>query len=500
MRIDARITQMTAILAATVVAAAAFWYWRVERSDEANFGASVQDFDQDIDLLPPRIKLPDVPPLPATIIPGMNLRLGVPVRVDDRRANGQNWEPSVVVVRPSVHGAGKDQVAVLWTQGRELPSNQTDTHLMQARTSNGGESYAASEFPLPVGVTGIPFDVMTAFDPVSNSAYAGAMATTGASVSVWVTRQTSAQNDFGAGVVANSGAHLDKGWTAAGPLPGNPQAGVLYLTYNSGLQRSLDGGLNFSAPPLPIDPGTGFQPRVQLGGQLTISYWASTGGQARMVTSSNGGTTLSAPLTIGSFSANLTALMNAVPGNFRIAPFVIHARDPNNGTLYVVYNDVTSVDADGANVDIVLQKSTNGGANWSARAIVNSDSSPTSDQFHPWLEVDASGRLHLIYQDVRRQRMPDNSTSGFVDVYYSLSEDGGTSWQEQRLTSTPIDSSLTNWSPFGPGTVQFVGDYLGIGVSPHAVYLAYPGDDQGQVAMYMLRVDLDDTIFSDGFQ
>ena len=81
-----------------------------------------------------------------------------------------------------------------------------------------------------------------------------------------------------------------------------------------------------------------------------------------------------------------------------------------------------------------------------------------------------------------------------------MSTDGGFSWQEQRLTDTPLASSASNWNPLGD-SVQFLGDYLGLAVSKHAAYVAYPGDDNGAVAMWVTRIDLPEPGgFSDGFE
>jgi len=381
---------------------------------------------------------------------------------------------------------------------------------MQARSTDGAASFVVSEAISPSGASGIPYDAMSAFDPVTRTAFSGAMSAnaTSGERAVWVAGESKNQSSFGSGVVVATGPVVDKGWMAAGPLPANPSTSALYLAYSSGLQRSLNGGSTFGAA-VPIDPlttatfGVGFQPRVGPGGQLTISYYSEGGsiavGEARFVTSNNGGQALSAPITIASTSANLSGLADAVPGSFRVAPFVIHARDPQTGALYAVYNDVTGTGPNGPNVDVLMKKSTNGGTSWSTAKIVSSDSTPPSAQFHPWLDIDATGRLHLLYLDNRRQPTADSDATAYVDVYYAFSEDGGQTWQEQRLTTTPLDSSTTNWSPFEPGSEQFIGDYLGMAVSPHAVYLAYPGDDRGEVAMYAVRVDLDDTIFSNGF-
>jgi hypothetical protein len=137
----------------------------------------------------------------------------------------------------------------------------------------------------------------------------------------------------------------------------------------------------------------------------------------------------------------------------------------------------------------VLRDSVDGGANWSEPRIVNGDGAPAGDQFMPWIECDAEGRLHLAYFDNRRNATPDASGIALLDVYYAMSTDGGSTWEEARLTSAALDGQSTWWNPLGYG-VRFVGDYIGLAVSRHAAYVAYPGDDAGEVAMMVTRIDL----------
>lgn len=146
------------------------------------------------------------------------------------------------------------------------------------------------------------------------------------------------------------------------------------------------------------------------------------------------------------------------------------------------------------------------GQNWSAPRIVNGDATAAGntalagDQIMPWIECDSFGRLHLSYFDTRRNPGPDSAQTGMFDVYQAISRDGGFSWEEQRLTDTPLSSGTSLLNSSG-APLQFLGHYLGLAVSKHAAYVVYPGDDNGATAMWISRIDLPDPgLFADGFE
>jgi Neuraminidase (sialidase) len=203
-------------------------------------------------------------------------------------------------------------------------------------------------------------------------------------------------------------------------------------------------------------------------------------------------------MVIGTFAAGAGALSQAAAGNYRMPPFVMHCVDPTSGRIYAIHNDVTQTVNGQADLNLLLRDSTDGGQTWSAPRIVNGDGTPPGDQVMPWIECDEQGRLHIAYFDNRRNPAPDAAPSTLLDVYYAMSRDGGHTWQETRLTTTPLDTATSNWSPYGTPT-QFVGDYLGIALSHNAAYVAYPGAASNGVALMVTRIDFGDRIFADGF-
>lgn len=105
-----------------------------------------------------------------------------------------------------------------------------------------------------------------------------------------------------------------------------------------------------------------------------------------------------------------------------------------SGTLYLVYADKVS----GRGLDILLIKSTNGGATWSTPVTLNDDLG-AADQFHPTLSVEPNGtggdKVTVTFYDRR-----DDSNNCYAHVYATQSIDNGASWSANvRQTSASSD-------------------------------------------------------------
>jgi hypothetical protein len=172
------------------------------------------------------------------------------------------------------------------------------------------------------------------------------------------------------------------------------------------------------------------------------------------------------------------------PGTFRVAPFVYFDVDHNDGTLYVVYFDTTEVIDGNYNIDIYFCKSVDQGETWTTPVVINADNDPPGDQFFPWLEVDGQGRIHIVYLDSRNTVQDDSASPdnvhGMFDAYYMISNDGGDSFQEFRLTPEPWDSEDDGLDR----VAQFIGDYLGLSVAGNRVYPVYLSTVNGDADIY----------------
>lgn len=116
---------------------------------------------------------------------------------------------------------------------------------------------------------------------------------------------------------------------------------------------------------------------------------------------------------------------------------------PNNGTIYINWSDQTNGTQD---TDVFLSKSTNGGATWSAPLRVNDDL-PGKQQFFSWMTIDqTNGYIYIVFYD--RRNHDDDQT----DVYLAHSTNGGTTFTNTKISTTP----------FFPNDTVFFGDYTNI--------------------------------------
>lgn len=81
------------------------------------------------------------------------------------------------------------------------------------------------------------------------------------------------------------------------------------------------------------------------------------------------------------------------------------------GTVYAVWEDYRA-----QNADIYLAKSTDGGTTFATNVRVDDSGSSYTDQISPCIAVDASGKIHVAWEDYRNEN---------ADIYYCTSSDGG---------------------------------------------------------------------------
>lgn len=101
---------------------------------------------------------------------------------------------------------------------------------------------------------------------------------------------------------------------------------------------------------------------------------------------------------------------------------------PRNGWNYIVTTQKNLSPA-GSDPDIVLNRSTDGGATWSAGIRVNQD--PLNNgkiQYFPAIHVDNDGGINIIYYDDR------TTTSDSTGVFLSRSMDGGDTWTDYEIS------------------------------------------------------------------
>jgi hypothetical protein len=296
---------------------------------------------------------------------------------------------------------------------------------------------------------------------------------------------------------------LDKGWLAAG-TDTQGQA-VIYHTDISGVRASRDGGETWADPQNVNNVLNLLQPLVLADGRLFISYLGRAGdnsAQALFVAGdSEASSSLRFPASLHDFAGSFTELTgSAVAGGFRVAPAAVVAQSPVDGRLFAVLHDVTARRAGAPrdlDVDVLLRVSSDGGRSWGAARNLSAGLAAYSDQFMPWLDIDAAGGLHLIYFETGTGPQADERESVDVHLWYARSLDAGASWQRTRLTPEPIPSQLTWWAPNGVlgssgnhPAFQFIGDYISLVSGSDAVFAGHPVYENGTLGMAVSRIEL----------
>ncbi len=414
-------------------------------------------------------------------------------RMDDGDPSTQNYEVHLEVIGSDPDSPDGDELLAAWMTGTPRADGLTQTRLAVARSADGGASFAPVVLDFALEDQSLPFDPTVGVDPVTGIAYVAVLfqdAHFGRSL--WAAASAGPGSaHFLPAVQVDAGTDLDKNWLAAGALPDG--AAAVYLSDTRGVRQSLDGGVNWSLPARLPEQNNLLQPVVLPGGSLGVSYFGLTGQTlfARIADFAEAPQPVAVHTFVGSFQE---LSRDAIPGRFRAPPTAMFASDATGERLYAVLHDVSRRQNGEADLDILLKTSTDGGATWSAGLNITGDLVPYSDQFLPWLAVDAGGGLHLAYMEAQPSIAGDAAEEADVHVWYAYSTDEGASWTRHRLTPQAIPSGRTRWQPLGvTEESQFVGDYFTIDVSRHAAYVAHPVYEGEMTGMAVSRIAIDAT-------
>jgi len=123
--------------------------------------------------------------------------------------------------------------------------------------------------------------------------------------------------------------------------------------------------------------------------------------------------------------------MDQVLGNDRVHNFPGMAVDNSSGkfkgNIYIAYANNDAQDA----ADVFVQRSTDGGATFSAPVALSSRPGNDRAQWFPWVAVDKdTGRVHVLYYD-----QGVDTTGDLTELNESFSDDGGATWSRPRPVS-----------------------------------------------------------------
>lgn len=329
-------------------------------------------------------------------------------------------------------------------------------------SADGGLTWSELLFPDPghfgasgdpavaIGPNGETYYCALAFGS-NSSIYVGQSPDGGITVPNWVQ------------AVPGSSNFEDKQFMCA-DLTSGALGGALYVSWtrfkNNGtpimMVSSFDQGQTWSTP-VQVSDGNSCQgscPVVGPNGELYIA-WLDTGkDKIRFDFSLDGGVTWHADVQIASINS-----IGSVPHTgFRANSFpsidVDRSGGPFHGSLYAVWAEDLGA---GNGPDVMLSRSTDGGATWSAK-VVASDVA-TNSQFSPWVAVDPNGNVNVGFLDRR-----DDANDVSFRYYVSRSSDGGATF----LPNVKVADKKTNANKYNQGF--FIGDYTGAAASDRAVH------------------------------
>jgi hypothetical protein len=253
--------------------------------------------------------------------------------------------------------------------------------------------------------------------------------------------------------------HLDdKNWTVCDNNSSSPYYGHCYTewdqAYGSGdvlMSTSTDGGQTWGTGKASADHagGLGGEPLVQPNGTVIVPF---EGFAIEAFSSTNGGSSWNSSVTISDIDEHLDA------GGIR-NPGLPSATIDGSGKVYVVWSDCRFRTNCAAN-DIVMSTSTDG-QTWSSVSRIPIDPvASTVDHFLPGIGADPatsgpSAHLTALYY---YYPVSNCGNSCKLEVGFSSSLNGGTTWSEGTFLAGPMQLSWLPISDAGP----MVADYISV--------------------------------------
>lgn len=338
-------------------------------------------------------------------------------------------------------------------------------------STNGGSSWTQAA-ALPLGSTCC--DPTVDWSSNGQYAYTSTLGGCGAVCNVWVYRSSdggATWNDL-ATITPGDGRRevtsantSDKQYIHVDKLATSGFRDNIYQCWHDNntlkFSRSTDFANTWSAP-LTMSSGTS---QSGIGCDLTTDktgnvyyFWPATNGKTILSRkSTNGGSSFNTVVTVANTQDGYDF---AIPAMETRRAFIYASADADlssgafASSIYVAWTDTTAPES-GTPANnhgrIQVAYSRDGGATWTVRTPHETADANTVDRFHPWLGVGPDGKIYVMFYDTRR-----SATRVGVDIFYSVSSDGGNSWATPvRLTSVlspQIDTSF-EW-----------GDYNGLDV------------------------------------
>ncbi len=224
---------------------------------------------------------------------------------------------------------------------------------------------------------------------------------------------------------------------------------------------SSDKGLSWTDPVVVGDaPGVQWPvPCVGKDGTYYIGWVHFNPPSIKLDRSTDGGVTWGPDITVVSLNINNPHKVDGYIDAFSFPAMDADITDgAYSGNMYIAYMDK------GVNgsTDIFFTKSVDKGLTWSKGIKISGDDLAGNDQFHPWLVVDNTGIIHVIFYDQR-----NGISGGLLDIYYVYSKDAGDTWSDAIRVSSVSSKPHRIYSeaaalkfPAMPGGI--IGEYIGL--------------------------------------
>jgi hypothetical protein len=288
----------------------------------------------------------------------------------------------------------------------------------------------------------------------------------------------------------------DKGMVAMDNDPSSPYYGRLYASWVNFVSpfpvlvsRSTDEGSTWSVPgsvnaPPPqrcsggsVVPGPGGKLYVVWAGMTATAPFVED--YAGFASSSDGGVTWTTHQNIFDMTGINGTL--ATKGNIRVNGLPQLAVDRSGGVrhgwIYVVTTEKNLAPA-GSDPDIILHRSSDGGASWSGGIRVNGDPAGNGKiQYFPAMEIDQDGTVNIIFCDDR------NTPADSAEIMLARSTDGGDTWSEQVISDHRFAPK-----PIVGGSSNYQGDHLALLAVGSKLYALWMDDRAGLYQIWMAVV------------
>ncbi len=334
-------------------------------------------------------------------------------------------------------------------------------------STNGGASWTQAG-ALPLGSTCCDPTVDWSSD--GTKAYTSTLGGCGSVCNIWVYRSGDGGqtwSDLGADPrrELTSASTSDKQYIHVDRYATSPRRDNVYVCWHDNntlkFSRSTDFAQTFGAN-LTMSSGTsqsgiGCDMASDQSGNVYYFWPATNGKTILMRKSTDGGATFASVVTVATTQDGYDF---AIPAMETRRAFIYASADadisggPFANSVYVAWTDTTAPES-GTPANnhgrIQVAYSRDGGATWTVRTPHSTADASTVDRFHPWVGVGPDGKVYVMFYDTR-----NSPTRVGVDVYYSVSSDGGNTWAAPTrmtgVTSPQIDDSF-EW-----------GDYNGLDV------------------------------------